>query len=68
MKLPEKIRIFKARNNLKYKFISKYVGTTEQAVKNWCNDKRCPKKIKLLFAERLVELSKGYITLKDTGN
>ena len=68
MKLPEKLRVFKARNNIRYVDIADYIGVSEQAVKNWSNKDRCPKiKLKLAHAEMLVKFTHGIITLKDCG-
>lgn len=72
-KLPEKLRIFKARKQLKFKDIAIATGATVQTVKNWTVDERCPDKISLHFAKGLVDLcvKEGCamdITLRDCGH
>lgn len=68
MKLPKKLRIYKVTKNLKYKDIAEYTHASIQAVKDWCHEKRCPKKIKLHFARKLVSLTNNKITLSDCGH
>ncbi len=67
MKLPKKLRLLKFEKRWKYADISGFTGASIQAVKNWCNDDRCPKALKRHFADELVKVSNGDITLKDCG-
>lgn len=67
MNLPRKLRAYKAVEQWSYSEIAEFVGTTAQSVKNWCHNDRCPAKLKYPFAERLVELTNGKITMKDCG-
>lgn len=66
--LPEKLRIFKAKNRLRFRDFSEHTGATIQAVKNWTDEDRCPLVIKREFAEKLVEFCQGEISLKDCGH
>lgn len=66
-KLSEKLRYFKFIRRMKNKEISEFTGATEQAVKNWQHEDRCPKQLKRQFAVKLVEFCKGEITLSDCG-
>lgn len=67
LNLPKKLRIFKAKTKLRNKYIAEKVGTTEQAIKNWTHDENCPHQLRRHFAEKLVELCNGEITLSDCG-
>ncbi len=65
--LSEKLRYFKFIKRIRNKYIAKEIGCTEQAIKNWQNDDRVPHQIKREFAEKLVKLTSGDITMIDCG-
>ncbi len=65
--ISEKLRIYKAKNKLNYADIASFCGVSIQAIKNICNEDRCPKKLRKDFAEKLVAFCEGYITFKDCG-
>lgn len=67
-KLPRKLRIFRARRGWKNSYIAEKMGVSLQSVVNWASEKRCPAKIELHSAKRLVEITNGYVTLKDCGH
>lgn len=66
-KLPKKLRIFKAKMGFKNSKIREATGAKTQSVVNWANDKYCPDRLRKKHAIALVELTKGYITLRDCG-
>lgn len=68
LKLPEKLRIFKIKSRQTSQDIANSLGISLQGVSNWLSETRTPKKLKLIWAERLVKHTNGYITLKDCGH
>jgi len=68
LKLPRKLRIFRAKSRISNPEIVKYTGASLQSVVNWASEDRCPKKIDIKFAESLQRMSNGYITLRDCGH
>lgn len=66
-KIPKKLRIFKASERKKNIEIAEFCGCKLQAVSNWMSEEYCPKKILKRHAKALVELTDGYITMRDCG-
>lgn len=68
LKLPRKLRMFRVKKGWKNPTLAEKVGVCLQSVVNWQSDKNCPAKIDIHSAKRLVEITNGYITLKDCGH
>ncbi len=67
MKLPHKIKLLKLKKRLKNRDICVFTGADISTVFNWTSEKYCPKILNRIFADKLIELSSGDITLKDCG-
>lgn len=63
-----KLRIFKAKSGMKNKDIVNYTGASLQSIVNWGSKTRRPKKLEIQYAQSLVQMTSGYITLKDCGH
>lgn len=68
MRLPAKLRMFKAHKRLKYVDFADYFTVSEQTIKNWCDERRCPKKLQFKHAQLMVKFSCHSITMKDCGH
>lgn len=68
LKLPRKLRIFRAKTGLSNPEIAEKAGVCLQSIVNWMSNKRCPAQIDIHNAKRLVEITNGYVTLKDCGH
>lgn len=67
MKLPRKLRAYKAENKLKFKEIAMYFGLSVQTIKDWCNEDRCPNRLQPNHAALMVKFTNNAITLRDAG-
>lgn len=67
-KLIMKLRLFKAKKGFRNNTIAAAIGVTPQTITDWLSPKKTPKKINISTAEKLIEFSDNFFSLKDLGH